>query len=118
MVEVLASADAAMYRAKETPGNTCEVFSTSWPRGPDRLHLEAGLLDGLARDELVLHYQPVVDVPTGRIVGAEALRALEPPGAGLPAAGPLRARGRAVRPHRHDRREGHLRRLQGAPALA
>jgi diguanylate cyclase (GGDEF)-like protein len=73
-VEVLASADAAMYRAKETTGNTWEVFSAKLAtQAQARLHLESGLLDGLARDELVLHYQPIVDLPTGRTVGAEAL---------------------------------------------
>jgi diguanylate cyclase (GGDEF)-like protein len=72
--EVLASADAAMYRAKEQPGNTYEVFSPQLAtQALARLHVETGLLDGLARDELVLHYQPVVDLPTGRTVGAEAL---------------------------------------------
>jgi diguanylate cyclase (GGDEF)-like protein len=72
--EVLASADAAMYRAKETPGNTWELFSAKLAtQALARLHVEAGLLDGLTRDELVLHYQPIVDLPTGRIVGAEAL---------------------------------------------
>ena len=73
-VEVLASADAAMYRAKETPGSNWEVFSSKMAtQAQARLHLEAGLLEGIARDELVLHYQPIVDLPTGRIVGAEAL---------------------------------------------
>ena len=72
--EVLASADAAMYRAKETPGNTWEVFSSNLTtQAQDRLHTEAALLDGLAREELVLHYQPIVDLDTGRTVGAEAL---------------------------------------------
>lgn len=72
--EVLASADAAMYRAKDTPGNTWELFSAKLAtQALARLHIEAGLLDGLTRDELVLHYQPIVDLPSGRIVGAEAL---------------------------------------------
>ncbi|MEO7427942.1 MAG: EAL domain-containing protein, partial [Acidimicrobiales bacterium] len=72
--EILASADAAMYRAKDTPGNTWELFSSKLAtQAQARLHVEAGLLDGLARDELVLHYQPIVDLPTGNIVGAEAL---------------------------------------------
>ncbi|MFZ6004444.1 MAG: putative bifunctional diguanylate cyclase/phosphodiesterase [Actinomycetota bacterium] len=72
--DVLASADAAMYRAKDTRGNSWEVFSSTLAtQAQARLHLEAGLLDGLSRDELVLHYQPIVDLPTGRTVGAEAL---------------------------------------------
>ncbi len=72
--EILASADAAMYRAKEAPGSTWELFSSKLAtQAQARLRVEAGLLDGLARDELVLHYQPIVDLPTGRTVGAEAL---------------------------------------------
>ena len=72
--EVLAAADAAMYRAKETPGNTWEVFSSDLAtQAQVRLHTEAALLEGLAREELVLHYQPIVDLGTGRTVGAEAL---------------------------------------------
>jgi EAL domain-containing protein (putative c-di-GMP-specific phosphodiesterase class I) len=38
-----------------------------------RRHIEAGLLDGLGRDELVLYYQPIIDAQTGRTVGSEAL---------------------------------------------
>jgi diguanylate cyclase (GGDEF)-like protein len=73
-VEVLASADAAMYRAKQTPGSSCEVFSAELAsHAQARLHVEAELLDALARDELVLHYQPIVDLESGRTVGAEAL---------------------------------------------
>jgi len=72
--EVLASADAAMYRAKETPGSSWELFSTKLAtQAQARLRVEAGLLDGLGRDELVLHYQPIVDLATGCTVGAEAL---------------------------------------------
>ncbi len=72
--EVLASADAAMYRAKETSGTSWEVFSAQLAtQAQARLRVEVGLLDAMARDELVLHYQPVVDLSTGRTVGAEGL---------------------------------------------
>jgi diguanylate cyclase (GGDEF)-like protein len=72
--EVLASADAAMYRAKETVGSSWELFSAKLAtQAQARLQVESGLLDGLARDELVLHYQPIVDVPSGHVIGAEAL---------------------------------------------
>jgi diguanylate cyclase (GGDEF)-like protein len=73
-LEVLAAADAAMYRAKETHGSTWEVFSSKLAtQAQARLHLEAGILDGLAHDELLLHYQPITNMASGRIVGAEAL---------------------------------------------
>ncbi len=72
--ELLASADAAMYRAKETVGSSWELFSARLAtQAQARLQVESGLLDGLARDELVLHYQPIVDVPSGHVIGAEAL---------------------------------------------
>ncbi len=72
--EVLASADAAMYRAKETAGSSFELFSAQLAtQAQARLRVEAGLLDGLARDELVLHYQPIADLSTQQVVGAEAL---------------------------------------------
>lgn len=82
--ELLASADAAMYRAKDVPGSAWEVFSPQLAtQAQARLHVEAGLLDALARDELVLHYQPIIDVATGRTVGAEALVRWEHPEQGL-----------------------------------
>jgi len=73
-IELLENADSAMYRAKETPGNCWEVFSADLAaRAHTRVLVEAGLLDGLDRDELVLHYQPIVELGSGRTVGAEAL---------------------------------------------
>ncbi len=72
--EVLGSADAAMYHAKVEVGSRIEVFSPKLlTQAQARRHMEAGLLDGLDRDELVLHYQPIIDVSTGQTVGAEAL---------------------------------------------
>ena len=72
--DLLAAADAAMYRAKETSGASFELFSADLAtQALERLHTEARLLDALGSDELVLHYQPIVDLQTGRAVGAEAL---------------------------------------------
>jgi EAL domain-containing protein (putative c-di-GMP-specific phosphodiesterase class I) len=71
---LLESADAAMYRAKETAGNSWELFSGQMATDArERLRTESALLDGIGRGQLVLHYQPVVDLATGRTVGAEAL---------------------------------------------
>ena len=82
--EILASADAAMYRAKETPGNHWEIFSPRLAtQAQSRMAVEAGLLDGIAREELVLHYQPIVDGSSGRIVGAEGLVRWNHPDRGL-----------------------------------
>jgi diguanylate cyclase (GGDEF)-like protein len=82
--EVLASADAAMYRAKERPGSCYEIFSPALStQAHEHLRLEAALYDGMERDELVLHYQPIVDLPSGRTAGAEALVRWQHPDQGL-----------------------------------
>jgi diguanylate cyclase (GGDEF)-like protein len=82
--EVVASADAAMYRAKEREGSCFEIFNpTLATDAHDQLRLELALYDGMHRDELVLHYQPIVDLATGRTAGAEALVRWEHPEHGL-----------------------------------
>jgi len=82
--ELLASADAAMYRAKEHGGNSYELFNADLSTQTHaRLRLEAALIEGLEAGQLVLHYQPVVDLRTGRVVGAEALVRWEHPEKGL-----------------------------------
>jgi len=82
--ELLASADAAMYRAKDNGGNGYELFNPQLAtQAHERLRLEAALYDGVERDELVLHYQPIVDLPSRRTVGAEALVRWEHPERGL-----------------------------------
>jgi EAL domain-containing protein (putative c-di-GMP-specific phosphodiesterase class I) len=72
--ELLRDADAAMYRAKELGKARCELFDQSMrSRALERLELEAGLRHVLERDELELHYQPAVDLESGRVVSVEAL---------------------------------------------
>jgi diguanylate cyclase (GGDEF)-like protein/PAS domain S-box-containing protein len=71
---LLRNADTAMYRAKEVGRNNfqfCTPELTS--RAVERLNVQDGLRLALDRDELVLHYQPVVSLTSGRIVGLEAL---------------------------------------------
>jgi diguanylate cyclase (GGDEF)-like protein len=81
---LLESADAAMYRAKETPGNSWELFSGQMATDArERLRTESALLDGIGRGELVLHYQPVIDLATGKTVGAEALMRWNHPERGM-----------------------------------
>jgi diguanylate cyclase (GGDEF)-like protein/PAS domain S-box-containing protein len=71
---MLRDADAAMYRAKELGKARCEVFDTSMrERAIERLDLEGSLRHAIDRGELRLLYQPLVELATGRIVGAEAL---------------------------------------------
>jgi diguanylate cyclase (GGDEF)-like protein/PAS domain S-box-containing protein len=82
--ELLRDADAAMYRAKELGKARCELFDQSMRnRAVERLELEAGLRTALDHDELVLHYQPAVDLESGRVVGVEALLRWDHPAHGL-----------------------------------
>ena len=85
--ELLKNADAARYAAKEAGGGTCRFFSRELNlRALERLEMESGLHRALARDEFVLHYQPVVRSAPGqapRIVGAEVLMRWRHPDKGL-----------------------------------
>jgi diguanylate cyclase (GGDEF)-like protein len=68
------SADTAMYHAKNRGKNGFEVFQPAMEeRAQKRLKLEANLRRALEQDELELHYQPQIDVRSGRVVGVEAL---------------------------------------------
>jgi diguanylate cyclase (GGDEF)-like protein/PAS domain S-box-containing protein len=71
---LLSEADAAMYRAKERGWGRLELFDEAMrpDAAADRV-LVAELRQALDRDELVVLYQPVVDVTAGTVVGAEAL---------------------------------------------
>ena len=67
-------ADIAMYAVKEGGRNGWMLFHDGMnAASADRWRIENALHRALERKELVLHYQPKVDVATGRIVGAEAL---------------------------------------------
>jgi diguanylate cyclase (GGDEF)-like protein/PAS domain S-box-containing protein len=81
---LLRNADAAMYRAKESGRNTYQLCSPGMnTRALERMTLERGLRHAVDRDELVLHYQPIVSLGTGRIVGIEALLRWQHPERGL-----------------------------------
>jgi diguanylate cyclase (GGDEF)-like protein/PAS domain S-box-containing protein len=71
---LLGDADLAMYFAKRQGGGRYELFSARMRSDlVDRLQLGEDLRAALESESLSVHYQPVVDVQTGSIVGAEAL---------------------------------------------
>ena len=71
---LLKNADVAMYRAKERGRNNFQFYTSEMnARANERLALEHNLRRAMERNELLLHYQPKIDVASGRIVGAEAL---------------------------------------------
>ena len=68
------AADTAMYRAKSLGKNTCAVFEADMDHtAKRRLRIDGELRRAVARDELHLQYQPIVDLISGRMVGVEAL---------------------------------------------
>lgn len=67
-------AEVAMYRAKELGRNNCQFYRPEMnTRSRELLFLEGALRQALKQEEFVLHYQPQIDLASGRIVGAEAL---------------------------------------------
>ncbi|KTS35008.1 hypothetical protein NS228_14625 [Methylobacterium indicum] len=91
---ILRRADLALYKAKAEGWNTARAFEPAMDAAlAERRLLEGDLRHALARDELLLHYQPQVRSACGRLVGFEALvrwrhptRGLVPPCAFIPLA--------------------------------
>ena len=94
VTQLVSNADAALYQAKRHGGNSYHFYTRSLTEAAnERLEMEARLRRALEREEFLLHYQPVVDVATGAVVGAEALvrwrteeGELVPPGRFIPVA--------------------------------
>jgi len=81
---LLRNADAAMYKAKENGRNGYQFFTAELNRAlVERLDIERRLRGALARRQFLLHYQPRIDMATGRIAGAEALLRWRVPQQGL-----------------------------------
>ena len=81
---LLMHADTAMYKAKEQGGSCYQAYSRSMNEAAlHRLTLENDLRRALSRNELEVHYQPIVDAVTGAITSAEALVRWHHPDLGL-----------------------------------
>lgn len=72
--DLLKFADTAMYQAKKEGRNTTRFYQEQMDQWiKKRIYLENGLRYAIQNGELELYYQPVIDIATQRIVGAEAL---------------------------------------------
>ena len=81
---LIKAADLAMYQAKHRGGGRFQYYSSSLnTKLEQREELEVGLRHALVRNEFVLHYQPRIDVSSGRLIGLEALLRWQHPRFGL-----------------------------------
>ncbi len=81
---LIKAADLAMYEAKKRGGGRFQYFSESLnTKLAQREELELGLRHALVRNEFVLHYQPRIDLASGRLIGLEALLRWQHPRFGL-----------------------------------
>jgi diguanylate cyclase (GGDEF)-like protein len=77
-------ADTAMYRAKEAGKNNYQYYTADMnTRAFEFLLLESGLRKALDNDELVVFYQPVIDLSTSKLIGMEALLRWQHPEKGM-----------------------------------
>jgi diguanylate cyclase (GGDEF)-like protein/PAS domain S-box-containing protein len=82
--ELLQDADSAMYRAKSKGGGHYEVYDIDMhARAVARLQLETDLLFAVKHQEFKVHFQPIVSLDSGKIVGFEALGRWYHPNRGL-----------------------------------
>jgi predicted signal transduction protein with EAL and GGDEF domain len=92
--DLLKNADLALYRAKEDGRGNYKFFEPSMDlRAQTRRAFELELRAGLARGEFEVHYQPLINIETGKISGFEALarwrsplRGMVPPNDFIPVA--------------------------------
>ncbi|MEY2890651.1 MAG: hypothetical protein RJA98_559 [Pseudomonadota bacterium] len=93
VADLMRNSDVAMYAVKAQGRNGASLYRPSLAgKGREKLELESALHKAIERNELVLHYQPKIDVRAAKMVGAEALMrwqrngVLVPPGDFIPLA--------------------------------
>ena len=93
VADLLRNSDVAMYSVKSSGRNASAIYGPQLAgRGREKIELEGALHRAIERNELVLHYQPKIDVRTCKMVGVEALMrwqrgsVLVPPGDFIPLA--------------------------------
>jgi predicted signal transduction protein with EAL and GGDEF domain/FixJ family two-component response regulator len=93
LVDLMRNSDVAMYAAKTAGRNSALAYTPQLGgRGREKIELESHLHKAIERNELVLYYQPKIDVRLAKMVGAEALmrwqrgNVLVPPGDFIPLA--------------------------------
>lgn len=80
---LLSHADAAMYRAKRDGKGCYRVFEeTMHSAAVERMSLDQGLRTALAEGAVTVHYQPILEIDSGRVAGFEALARWHHPGRG------------------------------------
>jgi len=91
---LIRNADLAMYRAKDEGKNQYRLYdNTLNPNSEETVEIKNSLRAALDKDEFIVHYQPQIEVKTGRIIGLEALirwvhptRGMVPPNSFIPIA--------------------------------
>lgn len=82
--ELMRNVDAALFRAKAEGRNSYQYYSQDLTaRAFERILLESNLRDALANEQLILHYQPQLDLAAGALCGIEALVRWQHPSMGL-----------------------------------
>ena len=83
---LLRNAELAMYRAKDQGKNNFQFHSSQMnARSAEHVALERSLRQAVERNEFQVHYQPQIEIASGRVIGAEALLRWDRPGFGMTA---------------------------------
>jgi len=81
---LLRDAEAAVHQAKADGRRQVSFFDAQMhDRASERLHVETALRHAILRHQFQVHYQPIIDLPTGRITGIEALVRWDHPQRGM-----------------------------------